>query len=462
MLILGIDSSTKYLNITLNDGHASHYGIRFSREKGFMVNIISCIDMVFRKAGKSISDVDLFSVNIGPGDFTGTRIGLSVAKMLSFVREKPLYGISATDVCAVQLLADSCVKINRLLKSNESVLLLPVLDVKRNEILFSIYEASLAESANPVFMYTIGESNIFLNKISADNLIDFEEFAGELDRKFLFEAVITAPGSKPIVFASGTAFHEYKELFSDIKKLNYGFYLDKKAFYPDALYLNLCALYRDANKSKNHLQQQVLDTREPLLDVQILAPMKKGVLGVYNITAKLQAALNPPSPHKSEHISGDSVFREGDRVMQMKNNYKIEWRKKTANGGVEDGTGAFNGDLGTIYQIHESDRSLSVIFDDERLAVFDYTHIDELELAYCISIHKSQGSEFPIVILPMFGAASQMMTRNLLYTAVTRAKRQVVCIGRRDALMSMVNNNRTDRRYTALCNRLSELKGLGV
>ena len=105
---------------------------------------------------------------------------------------------------------------------------------------------------------------------------------------------------------------------------------------------------------------------------------------------------------------------------------------------------------------------MSVIFDDERLAVFDYTHIDELELAYCISIHKSQGSEFPIVILPMFGAASPMMTRNLLYTAVTRAKKQVVCIGRRDALMSMVNNNRTDRRYTALCNRLSELKGLGV
>ena len=207
---------------------------------------------------------------------------------------------------------------------------------------------------------------------------------------------------------------------------------------------------------------QVLDTREPLLDVQILAPMKKGVLGVYNINAKLQAALNPPAPHKHEHISGDSIFREGDRVMQMKNNYKIEWRKKLPNGGSEDGTGAFNGDLGTIYQIHENDRALSVIFDDERLAVFDYTHIDELELAYCISIHKSQGSEFPIVILPMFGAASPMMTRNLLYTAVTRAKRQVVCIGRRDALMSMVNNNRTDRRYTALCYRLSELKGLGV
>ncbi len=206
---------------------------------------------------------------------------------------------------------------------------------------------------------------------------------------------------------------------------------------------------------------EVLATNEPLLDVQILAPMKKGVLGVYNINAKLQAALNPPAPGKHEHISGDSVFREGDRIMQMKNNYKIEWKKRLPNGGSEDGAGAFNGDLGTIFQIHEMDRSLSVIFDDDRLAVFDYTHIDELELAYCISIHKSQGSEFPIVILPMFGAASPMMTRNLLYTAVTRAKKQVICIGRRDAMMSMINNNRTDRRYTALCNRLSELKSLG-
>ena len=207
---------------------------------------------------------------------------------------------------------------------------------------------------------------------------------------------------------------------------------------------------------------EVLTTNEPLLDVQVLAPMKKGTLGVYNINAKLQAALNPPAPHKKEHISGESILREGDRIMQMKNNYKIEWRRRLPNGTSEDGTGAFNGDLGTIHQIHELDRSMSVIFDDERLAVFDYTHIDELELAYCISIHKSQGSEFPIVILPMFGAASPMMTRNLLYTAITRAKRQVVCIGRRDALMSMVNNNRTDRRYTALCNRLGELKELGV
>ena len=122
-------------------------------------------------------------------------------------------------------------------------------------------------------------------------------------------------------------------------------------------------------------------------------------------------------------------------------------------------SGAFNGDLGTIYRLSELDRTISVLFDDERLAVFDFTHLDELDLAYCISIHKSQGSEFPVVILPMFGSASPMMTRNLLYTAVTRAKRQVVCVGRRDALYSMVSNNRTDRRYTALRERLTDLIG---
>lgn len=206
----------------------------------------------------------------------------------------------------------------------------------------------------------------------------------------------------------------------------------------------------------------ILSTNDPLLDVQVLAPMKKGVLGVWNINAKLQATLNPPEPGKKEHISGDSIFREGDRVMQMKNNYKVEWKRRLPNGATEDGAGAFNGDLGTIFRIHELDRCMNVLFDDDRMATFDFTQLDEIELAYCISIHKSQGSEFPIVILPMFGSASPMMTRNLLYTAVTRAKREVACIGRRDALMSMIGNNRTDRRYTALCERLKERKALGI
>ena len=206
---------------------------------------------------------------------------------------------------------------------------------------------------------------------------------------------------------------------------------------------------------------RMLPTSEPLLDVQVLAPMKKGVLGVLNLNLRLQAALNPPSDEKREHVSGETVFREGDRVMQIKNNYKIAWSKPAAAGtAAEEGTGAFNGDLGTVFSIDLPNRRMLVLFDDNRLAAFEFTQLDELDLAYCISIHKSQGSEFPIVILPMFGGASPMLTRNLLYTAVTRARRQVVCIGRREALTGMIQNNRTNRRYTALKVRLAEWTSL--
>lgn len=204
----------------------------------------------------------------------------------------------------------------------------------------------------------------------------------------------------------------------------------------------------------------VLETSEPLIDVQVLAPLKRGTLGVYNLNARLQAALNPHAPDKREHLSGETVFREGDRVMQVKNNYKVEWTKRGAFGASEEGTGAFNGDLGTIFRIDAPNRSLSILFDDDRLAKFDFSQLDEIDLAYCISIHKSQGSEFPIVVLPLFGGASPILTRNLLYTAVTRARRQVVCVGRRDCILGMVQNNRTNRRYTALKTRLVEMRAL--
>ncbi len=201
----------------------------------------------------------------------------------------------------------------------------------------------------------------------------------------------------------------------------------------------------------------LLPTSEPLLDVQVLAPMKKGTLGVFNLNARLQAALNPPAPDKQEHVLGEQRFRENDRIMQIRNDYKVQWTKPVGVGlATEEGTGAFNGDLGTVFRIDGMNRRLLVLFDDNRLATYDFSQLDELDLAYCISIHKSQGSEFPIVILPMFGGASPMLTRNLLYTAVTRAKKQVVCVGRRDALAAMIANNHTNRRYTALTQRLRE------
>lgn len=205
----------------------------------------------------------------------------------------------------------------------------------------------------------------------------------------------------------------------------------------------------------------ILATGDPLLDVQVLAPMKKGTLGVWNLNARLQAALNPPSCEKAEQLFGETIFREGDRMMQMKNDYKVPWTKQAAGNPVqEEGLGAFNGDLGTLYRLDGENRTLYVLYDDNRLAKFDYSQAEELDLAYCISIHKSQGSEFPIVVLPTFSGAAPMFTRNLLYTAVTRAKKQVVCIGRRDAIAMMISNNRVNRRFTSLGQRLKECGGL--
>ena len=200
----------------------------------------------------------------------------------------------------------------------------------------------------------------------------------------------------------------------------------------------------------------VLHTNEPLLDIQVLAPMKKGTLGVYNINRALQAALNPPAPGKREQAFGDTVFREGDKIMQMQNDYKVEWTRRGQSGEVVEGTGAFNGDLGTVYRIDPAARRLSVLFDDDRLANYDFSQVDTLSLAYCISIHKSQGSEFPIVLLPLAGGTPLLLTRNLLYTAITRAKSQVCCIGRRETIRAMVDKNRSTRRYTSLAQRLAE------
>jgi tRNA threonylcarbamoyl adenosine modification protein YeaZ len=251
MQILGIDSSTKNLSVGFSQGDTGYFGVNFSKETGFMVNIISCIDNVLKKAGKSISDIDVFSVNIGPGDFTGTRIGISVAKTLALVTEKPIYGIKALDICAAGLLINSDAKISKLLQKKESVLFLPVLDVKRNEVFFSVYEANLVGDSSTLFMHTSGENTIFVNKVSGDHLVDCESFAYELDKIFLSEPIIVTVGSKPAVFVSGTGFLNYKHLFKDIRKINYDFYLDSRSFYPDARFLNMCSYFRAAGEIKN-------------------------------------------------------------------------------------------------------------------------------------------------------------------------------------------------------------------
>jgi len=203
-----------------------------------------------------------------------------------------------------------------------------------------------------------------------------------------------------------------------------------------------------------------LATNDPLKDVQVLAPMKKGVLGVKNLNVQLQHALNPPDHFKKEKTFGMTVFREGDKVMQIKNNYSQEWTKAKPAQPIETGRGVFNGDLGTVMRIDTQESSMHVLFDDGRLVVYDFTQLEELDLAYCISIHKSQGSEFPIVLLPLMSGPPMLMTRNLLYTAVTRARSQVYIVGRLSAVEQMVHNTQKRKRYTALgwfLKQLSEL-----
>lgn len=186
-------------------------------------------------------------------------------------------------------------------------------------------------------------------------------------------------------------------------------------------------------------------------DIQVLAASKKGINGVYNLNSGLQELLNPPEPYKKEKSYGDVVFREGDKVMQIKNNYDITWTK--SDGTVGDGV--FNGDVGIIQKIDENIGTLEVLYDDDKYVVYDSKELDEIDLAYCITVHKSQGSEFPVVVMPMYDVPYMLLNRNLFYTGITRARDLVVLVGREDIICKMVDNNRENKRYSGLCERLT-------
>lgn len=198
-------------------------------------------------------------------------------------------------------------------------------------------------------------------------------------------------------------------------------------------------------------------------DIQVLTPMRNGELGVSRLNEILQNILNPKSPRKKEkELNNGIVFREGDKVMQIKNNYKMEW---TVYGGkgrfkVEEGVGVFNGDMGIIKEIDSYNEEILVLFDDDKEVRYPYNLLDELELSYAITIHKSQGSEYPAVVLPLFSGPRVLMNRNLLYTAVTRAKQCVVIVGNGHLVETMIQNNDEQKRYSTLDVRLREMKEL--
>ena len=195
-------------------------------------------------------------------------------------------------------------------------------------------------------------------------------------------------------------------------------------------------------------------------DIQVLTTMRKGSLGVENLNEMLQRYLNPPSPEKNEKETARGRFREGDKVMQIKNNYQIEWEARNRYGiAIDKGTGIFNGDMGIVQQIDLLAETMEVLFDDYRTVTYSFQMLEELELAYAVTIHKSQGSEYPAVVIPLLTGPRMLMNRNLLYTAVTRARSCVTLVGSPETFAQMIDNASEQTRYSGLYDRIREVEG---
>ena len=196
-------------------------------------------------------------------------------------------------------------------------------------------------------------------------------------------------------------------------------------------------------------------------DIQVLTPMRKGSLGIEVLNGILQKYLNPPEPGKREHISGETIYREGDKVMQIRNNYQLEWEVVSRYGiPIDKGMGVFNGDMGRILEIRESASELVVEYDEGRRVTYPFSLLEELELSYAITIHKAQGSEYPAVVLPLLAGPRLLFNRNLLYTGVTRARNCVTILGNSATVYDMIANESENRRYTSLDLRIRELEGM--
>lgn len=222
----------------------------------------------------------------------------------------------------------------------------------------------------------------------------------------------------------------------------------------------------DVNVIYKHMVQLVTEKLPAYVgadsfDIQVLTPMRKGNLGVETLNRILQKYINPPDEKKKEHVYGETLFREGDKVMQIKNNYELEWEIVSKYGiPVDKGLGVFNGDMGRILEINEYAATLTVEYDEHRRVVYGFAQLEELEPAYAITIHKAQGSEYAAVLMPLLSGPKMLFNRNLLYTGVTRAKSCVTILGSRELVGAMIRNADVNRRYTALAERIREVAGL--
>ncbi len=223
----------------------------------------------------------------------------------------------------------------------------------------------------------------------------------------------------------------------------------------------------DANVIYKHMIQLIQEKLPRYVnatpyDIQVLTPMRKGSLGCETLNGILQQYLNPPDGRRKEYVSGETIYREGDKVMQIRNNYQLEWEVVSRYGiPIDKGVGIFNGDMGRIVEINESASNLVVEYDEQKRVTYPFSLLEELELSYAITIHKSQGSEYPAVLLPLLSGPRMLFNRNLLYTAITRARSCVTILGSSDTVRSMIENESENRRFTALTARIQEICGAG-
>jgi len=230
-----------------------------------------------------------------------------------------------------------------------------------------------------------------------------------------------------------------------------GEFVFKHETQPEGVLEEIKRLLRDGEIAKNY---------DVLNETQVLCPIKKGMLGVYNLNMELRELLNPLRITAKEAMSQNTLFREGDKVMQIKNNYNKQWFVHNAVSYAQSGFGVFNGDQGRIIKIDPVEKQVTILFDGERETYYDYNELEQIEHAYAITVHKSQGSEFNAVILPLFYGQSPFLTRNLLYTALTRAKEKVVIVGLEKTIEHMVQNNKIQRRYTVLRREIRDIMAL--